>query len=83
MGGDRRFELLTADSGGAGLELARRHQPELILLDLDLAGTPSGPGVLGELEHDPSTAHIPIVVLTRDPEPMNWSRPGPRHVCGS
>jgi PAS domain S-box-containing protein len=57
--------LLAAASGTLGLELAREHSPDLILLDLHLPGMP-GEKVLAELKDDPRTHDIPVVVLSSD-----------------
>ena len=48
-----------------GLELARQHHPDLIVLDLNLPDMP-GADVLKRLKADPSTREIPVVVLTAD-----------------
>lgn len=57
--------LLTAQAGALGFRLAEQHHPDLILLDLNLPDLP-GEEVLGRLFADPSTADIPIVVLSAD-----------------
>lgn len=57
--------MLHASDGRSGLELVRREQPALVLLDLQLPEM-SGEAVLGELWRDPVTRSIPIVVLTAD-----------------
>jgi PAS domain S-box-containing protein len=64
---DRRPEirLLSAMQGGIGVTLARNHQPDLILLDLNLPDMP-GEEVLGRLRSDPRTAKVPVVVLTAE-----------------
>jgi CheY-like chemotaxis protein len=51
--------------GSIGLELAREHRPDLILLDLHLPDM-GGPEVLQRLAGDPRTSAIPVVVLTAD-----------------
>jgi CheY-like chemotaxis protein len=57
--------LLTAQHGGVGLELAREHRPDLVLLDLDLPDL-GGEEVMQRLLADPRTADIPIVLLSAD-----------------
>jgi signal transduction histidine kinase/FixJ family two-component response regulator len=57
--------LLSAMQGGLGLELARQHRPDLILLDLHLPDIP-GDEVLHRLRADPATREIPIVVVSAD-----------------
>ncbi len=45
------------------LALSQTEQPDLILMDLDLAGT-DGRDIAKKLKDDPQTAKIPIVVMT-------------------
>ena len=51
-----------------GLDLARTHRPDLILLDLNL---PDMPGVeaLRRLRADQATADIPVVIVSADATP--------------
>ena len=58
-------ELISAMKGTLGLELARQHRPDLIVLDLHLPDMP-GSEVLTRLKTDPSTRKIPVIVLTAD-----------------
>jgi CheY-like chemotaxis protein len=51
--------------GRLGLELAREHEPDLILLDLHLPDL-SGEDVLTRLREETQTCKIPVVVLTAD-----------------
>jgi DNA-binding response OmpR family regulator len=53
----------SADNGIAGLELAHKLMPDLILLDVMLPLL-NGFQVLQRLKADPATAGIPIVMLT-------------------
>lgn len=57
--------LLTAMEGALGLQLARQHRPDLILLDLHLPGM-DGEELLRRLNEDPTTAAIPVVVVSAD-----------------
>ena len=59
------YRLLTAPEGGAGLALAREHQPNLILLDLNLPDM-SGDEVLRRLKSDTTVSHIPVIMVTAD-----------------
>jgi CheY-like chemotaxis protein len=59
------IELITAMQGRLGLELAREHQPKLVLLDLHLSDI-GGDEVLRQLRDDPETSHIPVVVVSAD-----------------
>jgi PAS domain S-box-containing protein len=58
-------DLVAAGQGTLGLELARQHRPDLILLDLNLPDM-SGEAVLRQLFEDPATGEIPVVVLSAD-----------------
>ena len=51
-----------------GLDLAREHDPDLVLLDLHLPDMP-GEEVLRRLRGDERTAGIPVVVLSADARP--------------
>ncbi|MBA2475816.1 MAG: response regulator, partial [Actinobacteria bacterium] len=61
-------ELLVAMQGTLGLELAHRHGPDLILLDLHLPDI-DGEQVLARLRAEPETADIPVIVLSADATP--------------
>jgi CheY-like chemotaxis protein len=56
-------EVLTADCGRRGIEVARAEKPDLVLLDLHLPDL-SGMNVLRELRKIPELSSTPIVVLT-------------------
>jgi len=51
-----------------GLELARQHLPNLILLDLNLADLP-GREVLRRLRGEERTRDIPVVIISADATP--------------
>lgn len=59
------LELMTAMQGRVGVELARQHSPDLILLDLHLPDMP-GWQVLAQLKADHLTRQIPVVVISAD-----------------
>jgi PAS domain S-box-containing protein len=59
------IQLITAMQGELGIELARRHSPDLILLDLHLPDLP-GWEVLSRLQHDVATRDIPVVIISAD-----------------
>jgi PAS domain S-box-containing protein len=64
---DRRpgISLVSAMLGRTGLELARQHRPDLILLDLNLPDI-GGDELLTDLLTDPRTRDIPVVILSAD-----------------
>jgi two-component system alkaline phosphatase synthesis response regulator PhoP len=57
------FRVVRAASGEKALELAKTERPDLIVLDLMLPGL-DGLGVCRHVRAEPSTADIPIVMLT-------------------
>ncbi|HEY0038605.1 MAG TPA: ATP-binding protein, partial [Longimicrobium sp.] len=59
------WQVLPALQGGIGVELAREHRPDLVLLDLHLPDI-QGDEVLRRLRADPRTASIPVVVVSAD-----------------
>ncbi len=59
------LQLMSAMQGGLGLDLARLHVPDLILLDLHLPDM-SGKEVLQKLREDPITRDIPVIMLTAE-----------------
>jgi CheY-like chemotaxis protein len=59
------YRLLPAMQGGLALDLAREHQPELILLDLNLPDM-SGEVVLRRLKEDPAVSAIPVITVSAD-----------------
>ncbi|WP_148264892.1 PAS domain-containing hybrid sensor histidine kinase/response regulator [Collimonas fungivorans] len=62
--------LLTAINGHLGIQMARAHQPDVILMDINLPGI-SGYGVLKILLEDVATAHIPIMALSANAVPRD------------
>ena len=65
--------LLTSMQGKVGLDLARQHTPDLILLDLHLPDLP-GWDVLSQLKADSTTRHIPVVVISADATKRQMNR---------
>jgi two-component system phosphate regulon response regulator PhoB len=57
------YRALVATDGAAGLAVARKARPQLILLDLRLPGM-DGWQVLRGLREAPSLATVPVVMLT-------------------
>jgi CheY-like chemotaxis protein len=58
-----RYQVYTATSGEQGISMAKRHRPDIVLLDIKMPRM-SGGEVAARLMEDPSTSHIPIIFLT-------------------
>ncbi len=58
-----KFDPLGAENGRAGVDLARRERPDLILCDIMMPEL-DGHGVLAALREDKATASIPFIFLT-------------------
>ena len=57
------YSTLEAETGEAGVALARERLPALILMDVQLPGM-DGRAALKTLKADATTRHIPIIALT-------------------
>jgi two-component system alkaline phosphatase synthesis response regulator PhoP len=57
------FEVLTAYDGAQAVEVARQERPDLIIMDVMMPRM-DGLTAAKQLRSDPTTAHIPIVMLT-------------------
>jgi CheY-like chemotaxis protein len=67
------IKLLTAMQGRMGLDLAREHMPDLILLDLHLPDM-HGDEVLRQLRADRKTKDIPVAIVSADATPGQIER---------
>jgi len=63
------FEILIAEDGYKGLELARKEKPDLIILDLMLPKI-EGYKVCRMLKFDKEFSYIPIIILTARSQPV-------------
>lgn len=70
---DEGYAVTTTDSVLGAAALVRRLQPHVILLDLGLPYR-SGAALLGDLKADPSTAHIPVIIVSAVPETLQGDR---------
>ena len=59
------FDIIYSDNGDDGREMARRFQPDLILLDIRMPNT-DGYTVARRLKSERKTKHIPIIFLTNE-----------------
>jgi two-component system cell cycle response regulator DivK len=57
------YRTLEADNATEGIALAAEHQPQLILMDIQLPDM-DGVAALGRLKAEPTTTAIPVVALT-------------------
>lgn len=57
------IELLEAETGSDGLDLALSRLPDLLLIDITLPDMPGGE-VLRRLRHNPLTAAIPAIAIS-------------------
>lgn len=64
------FDVLTAYSGPEALDVISREHPDIILLDVMMPGM-DGFEVCRRIKADPSTAHIPVVMVTALDQPSD------------
>lgn len=57
------YEILEAPDGLEGINMVRKHMPDLVLLDLAIPEL-DGWDVAAELKADPKTSHIPLVAMS-------------------
>lgn len=62
---DDSVDVLCAQSGTAGLDLARQHLPAAIVSNIHMPGL-DGISLLAEIRGDPATKHIPVLVMSSD-----------------
>lgn len=67
------LRLVTAMQGRLGLDLAREHHPDLILLDVHLPDM-TGDEVLRRLKAEPPIAGIPVIVISADATAVQVAR---------
>ena len=67
------LRLLSAANAQLGIALARVHQPNVILMDINLPGM-SGLEAMQLLRSDPLTAHIPILAVSANAAPGDIER---------
>lgn len=70
---ERGFEVMTARTGEAGLEIAQEAQPDLILLDVMMPGI-DGFETCRRLKEEPTTQDIPVIFMTALADPENKIR---------
>jgi diguanylate cyclase (GGDEF)-like protein len=66
-----KFDVLTADNGYLGYQLAQRQQPDLILCDIMMPEL-DGYGVLAQLKDNPITDEIPFIFLSAKADRLDF-----------
>ena len=72
------FEALVAESGEAGIALARRDRPDVILMDIVMPGM-NGFQATRQLTSNQDTRDIPVIIVTtkgQETDRMWGTRPG-------
>ncbi len=57
------YIIVEAEDGERGIEAVKKEKPDLVLLDLILPGV-DGFEVLSQIKKDPSTAQVPVLILS-------------------
>lgn len=60
------YHVLAAESGPEGLRVAREADPDVVLMDISIPGM-DGITVCEALKRDPTTRHIPVIIVTAHP----------------
>jgi len=64
------IKLLSATNGNQGIDMARAHHPDVILMDINLPGM-SGFDLIELLRKDPVTARITVMALSANAMPLD------------
>ncbi|MFB2939038.1 response regulator [Aerosakkonemataceae cyanobacterium BLCC-F154] len=75
------WKVLTAESGREGLSKAETEKPDAILLDLMMPDM-DGMAVLRELQANPNTAEIPVILLTAKVQSANQNQYAQLKIAG-
>ena len=57
------FEMIEAVTGAEGVEMARSHRPDLILMDMQMPVL-DGYEATRQIKADPALSHIPVIAVT-------------------
>ena len=57
------FDILVANSGEEGIEVAKENKPDAIIMDVVMPGV-NGFQATRKLSKDPDTAEIPVIIVT-------------------
>jgi len=73
IGFRKDLRLLSAPEAHLGIELARAHRPDVILMDLNLPGL-SGSDAQVILHDDPRTRDIPVIAVSANAMPRDIAK---------
>jgi CheY-like chemotaxis protein len=75
---DAGAQICEAEDGAEAIEMARKHRPDLITLDLSMPD-PDGPSAFNELRKTADLEDVPVCVVTGHPEmrALIYDRPPP------
>ena len=73
LDGRPNLRLLIAQNSMQGVEMARIHKPQVILMDINLPGM-SGLDALKMLQQDITTNHIPVLAITANALPLDEAK---------
>jgi len=62
------YRVVSASNGAEGLAQAKKHKPDIILLDVEMPGV-DGIEVCRQVKGDPELKHIPVIILTATQDP--------------
>jgi CheY-like chemotaxis protein len=60
----RGFEVLVAADGETAVALAAEHRPDVVLMDLLLAGVIDGSEATRQIKSAPATQGVPVIILS-------------------
>jgi CheY-like chemotaxis protein len=79
---DENYFPITARNGEEGLQKAREHQPDLIILDI-MMPEKGGMKTYKELKNDPDLKDIPVIVITGISKMVDYKKLMNRSSTGS
>ena len=60
----KTFEIFEAEDGATALEIATLHKPDVVVLDVMMAGELDGLQVLDAIKGNPALKHIRVIMVT-------------------
>ena len=62
---NQNIQIMTADTASEGINMAKTHRPDMILMDFNLPDM-NGLEAMGHIRSIDGVSHIPVVMLTAD-----------------